>query len=118
MTAFAKNCEAGENEVEQLKNADETDAQTQTHQTADGGEDVEGVVARVLRHVFLLWRDVVDVELQQTTSHLLLVRHRKLECTRKAHSCWIRKGCHGNAGDVSNCTTSVAAGFCAFSECA
>ena len=76
---------ATKKEVAEFKDADETDTQTQAHETSDGGEDIEGVVARMLRHVFLIQSDVIDVKLEHALSYFLFLRHRKLECASQTY---------------------------------
>ena len=67
-----QHCDATAEKVEDFDHCDDADAQTQTHQTADVGEDVEGLVARQLRDVRVLDGDRVDVQLYHASSHGIL----------------------------------------------
>ena len=86
-----QHCDATAEKVEDFDHCDDADAQTQTHQTADVGEDVEGVVARLLRddRVFeSLW---VDVQLEHASSHLLFCVHWEATYIRECYGEWVWK---------------------------
>ena len=68
-SSFHKSCDAANQEVENFEDGDDADTQTQTHQTADVGEDVEDAVLRQLRDVRVLDGDRVDVQAQHPSSY-------------------------------------------------